>query len=359
MNGRFASNFEISLQETLKIWVDLEKDCVRSEYAELISCPSCSSEERRLYFKKDGFQYDFCLNCQLVYMNPRIQTRFLKDFYSSVANEHYNNDKFGLETQSLQIDDQINAEIFDASLRVDIRHITNKRLLEVGPGRGSFLRHAQDAGFEVYGNELNGPLCDSLVSEFGKVISNCELQESAYPTGHFDAVYLRDVIEHIPNPRQFLNEVSRISGHDAYFVIGTHNIHGLIHRFVGKRHTVVFGFEHPVHWSPKSLGAALYNSGFQVIKTISEHDLPKSRAYLNDFTLSSILRYWLVPSFSTVQPFKKKLRIQRVFLFRLLTNKYIGLRNPLVSWLDQNAGLLLCRLTSRPSYFVLVAKKIQ
>ena len=358
MKVRAKSTLETSLQETLRNWVDIEKDCIQSEYSELITCPSCSSDNRRLHFKKDGFHYDLCLDCKLVYMNPRIQTKFLKNFYSSVANEHYNDEKFGLEATSLLIDDQINTKVFKTSLKRLGGDTNGKRLLEVGPGRGAILRYAQDSGFEVYGNELNGPLCDSLVTYFGNVISNCEIDESAYPSSHFDVVYLRDVIEHIPNPKDFLSEISRISKPGASIIIATHNIDGLIHRVVGKRHTVVFGFEHPVHWSPHSLGTALVNSGFQLIESLSELDFQDSRAYMSDFTLSSILRYWLVPSFSSLQPFEKKLRIQREFLYRLLSNKYFGLRNPLIFKLDQIVGLLLCRLSAKPSYFVVLARKI-
>ena len=84
MKVRAKSTLETSLQETLRNWVDIEKDCIQSEYSELITCPSCSSDNRRLHFKKDGFHYDLCLDCKLVYMNPRIKTKFLKNCYRSV-----------------------------------------------------------------------------------------------------------------------------------------------------------------------------------------------------------------------------------------------------------------------------------
>jgi SAM-dependent methyltransferase len=282
----------------------------------------------------------------------------MKDFYNSPTNEIYNQDKFGLQTESLLVDDQINTEILKTSLQTIGRKIQGEKFLEIGPGRGVLLKVAQDLGFKVYGNELNDALSESLISQFGDAIEACEVQESCYPDNHFDVIYLRDVIEHITDPRFFLDELNRILKIDGSLVICTHNIHGLIHKMVGKRHPVVFGFEHPIHWSPASLRNGLKNSGFTTEQTLYEWDFKKVQNRLSDFTLNSILAYWLIPSFSSIQPFNKKLRISRALLYRLLTNRIFGLQNPVLSRIERAIGHGLCRATRRPSYFAVIAKKI-
>jgi hypothetical protein len=93
--------------------------------------------------------------------------------------------------------------------------------------------------------------------------------------------------------------------------IETHNIDGLIHQIVREKHTVIFGFEHPNHWSPKTLGKALENNGYEVQKVFHSS---------LDFTLNDILRYLYAPTFTTIMPHTviKKRRL----LFKLLRGPF-------------------------------------
>jgi hypothetical protein len=88
--------------------------------------------------------------------------------------------------------------------------------------------------------------------------------------------------------------------------IETHNIDGLINQIVREKHTVIFGFEHPNHWSPKTIGKALENSGFEVQK-IFHSSL--------DFTLNYLLIYCSGPTFTTIMPVTVR---KRRLLFKML-----------------------------------------
>ena len=93
--------------------------------------------------------------------------------------------------------------------------------------------------------------------------------------------------------------------------IETHNIEGLINKIVCERHTVIFGFEHPNHWSPKTIGKILENSGYEVQKVFHSS---------LDFTINDILRYYCTPTFTTIMPMTLS---KRQYFFKLLRAPFL------------------------------------
>jgi SAM-dependent methyltransferase len=183
-------------------------------------------------------------------------------------------------------------------------NITGKKLLEIGCAKGVFLNGARIAGFDVHGLELNKENCDYANKLLNGLVHPIDLFEMKYPSNSFDIVYMRDVIEHIHNPGPFLGEISRILRPGGIIYLETHNIDGLIYRAVGSRHTVIFGFEHPVHWSTKTITFALKKHKLEV-KFIGFKSL--------DFLLRELIKYFLQPTFTTVFPWGVG-RIQRFLL---------------------------------------------
>jgi 2-polyprenyl-3-methyl-5-hydroxy-6-metoxy-1,4-benzoquinol methylase len=80
------------------------------------------------------------------------------------------------------------------------------RLLEIGVGRGAFLQQAQKAGFDISGVELNPDGAESARSK-GFVIYEEDL--SSLCSDHadaWDALCAFQVLEHLPEPRAFLEQ---------------------------------------------------------------------------------------------------------------------------------------------------------
>jgi hypothetical protein len=115
---------------------------------------------------------------------------------------------------------------------------------------------------------------------------------------------MRDVIEHLADPRKIMLELNRIMKPEAMLVLDTHNIDSLINAIVREKHTVVFGFEHPNHWAPKSITALLSRTGFNVI-TIHFRSI--------DFTIYQILSYFIAPTFTTILPLTSNVAASAIF----------------------------------------------
>lgn len=80
------------------------------------------------------------------------------------------------------------------------------RILEVGVGAGHFLEQARAVGFDVTGIELNP---DGAASARAKGFTVFEQDLAALKTenlDYWDAICSFQVLEHLPNPRQFLEQ---------------------------------------------------------------------------------------------------------------------------------------------------------
>lgn len=75
-------------------------------------------------------------------------------------------------------------------------------VLEIGCGSGGFLYHLEDK-YECYGNEWN-PEDAAYVRDVGEIPCEEGLLEDIYPGKTFGAIVARQVLEHVPNPVEWI-----------------------------------------------------------------------------------------------------------------------------------------------------------
>jgi len=302
----------------------LHSHIFNDKYLIEVNCPVCNSNSYRLYGIKDGFTYRRCKKCEMIYMSPRLTDSATLAFYNSKANEVYNEIKFHGQGANIEQDNLVNYQNLELIIKSTQAHPTKSeqlKLLEVGCGSGFFLKSAQNAGFDVYGLELNSRLLGNAKKLLEvETIYGVDVQECDFPDEHFDVIYLRDVIEHIHSPMPFLRKLSALLKVGGVLFLETHNVEGLIFKAVRIRHTCFFGFEHPVHWSPKTLSLALEKSGLDFVDIKFES---------MDCTLYEMIHYYRESTFTTI--FKSA--NNKIF------DKFLGiilrfLRIPIVKYLD-------------------------
>ncbi|MBF0160379.1 MAG: methyltransferase domain-containing protein [Magnetococcales bacterium] len=143
------------------------------------------------------------------------------------------------------------------------RSVTNARVVEIGCGRGSFIRKL--VGDTDTGNTGIGfdPSYEGPELDLGGRLS---FQQSYYDTnsisGSMDVVICRHVIEHIPNPLELLRNIR----HSAYLLpssrvfFETPDVEWIL------RHNVLYDFtyEHCSLFSERSIVTAFQRCGFSV-----------------------------------------------------------------------------------------------
>lgn len=314
---------------------DYEKKQLRDELCEYTDCPACDSSEKEKAFSKDWFTFCKCSNCGMVYLNPRLNDRATYQFYSSEWTTIYNEQKFYGGSNATLIDDNINSRNLGLIKRIKSGQGT---LLEVGIGGGYFLKKAQDIGYDVYGVELNKENCEFAIELLGtsERVLNVDIYDANFKDGSFDVIYTRDVFEHIPNPKKFLAEFSRIAKKGCVVFIEVPNIEGWVYKIVRERHVCVFGFEHLNYWSPDTLSKILERSGFTVKETIHESI---------DFKLAQIISYYYESAFTSVNYSKVKgligllLRITRK-AFSIPPLRYVDYLFPVIADLFKRGSVI-------------------
>jgi len=95
--------------------------------------------------------------------------------------------------------------------------------LDVGCSSGALLQVAQRCGFQIHGAEPAKQAANTASNIPGAKVFQGFLQDAHYPDNHFDIITLFEVIEHLTNPINLVQEIARILKPGGVFLIGTGN----------------------------------------------------------------------------------------------------------------------------------------
>ena len=243
---------------------------------EVIECPFCRDSGTAVLFQ-DGWEARRCRICRLVFVSPRPTPEAVAGIYRN-GQTHNRPERHLAKSGSLAV---------RADARLALCHIAKNcetgRLLEVGPGGGTFLVEARRAGWDVAGVELNPRQAAFIRDELG--IECVETLHELIDLGHFDAVYHKDVLSHLTDPVEtflLLREVLRPGG---IMVFETGN-----GDYDLKYATLIKSFEFPDHlffFSEPALDNLLAASGFVLIDRLRYGTTVQLRL---DRTIRQVLR---------------------------------------------------------------------
>lgn len=168
------------------------------------------------FLNKDGFDLYKCNNCDLVFMNKKPSSDFLKNKLYSYESGY----------QANRVGDLSKTK---ESIRVRrVLNYFNKikpggNILDVGCAHGQFLYWSKKRGFNPVGVELNKRTADSA-KEQGFNVYNGFVEEANFKKNYFDFIFLGEIIEHVLDPRDFIKECSKFLKQGGMIAITTPNI---------------------------------------------------------------------------------------------------------------------------------------
>lgn len=265
------------------------------------SCNLCGSDKMSYLYTVGRFKEPFdiyrCDGCGLVFQCPlpsasRIERMYSKEYYAGTADY-----SFGDERK----DEAGNRILYNRRLEV-IEGCTKGRILDIGCAFGLFLKVAKERGWEVHGVELSKHSAEHA-KKLGLDVFNGTLEDAGYPAGHFDAVVMIELIEHLPDPKGTLKEVNRVLKGGGYVMIQTANVDSITARLDGKRwHYFLPGHLH--YFSRKTLRRMLEETGFEVVKPFIGDELglgTKVKAYLANTKKPSLKKLFKLITIQTVR----------------------------------------------------------
>lgn len=273
-------------------------DYKRFEYeSESRGCNLCGADNAsvissQVSFDQVKYSHVRCKKCGLIYSSP--MPRLDNGALDQMALELWY-DQF--LSKSRQFYDQHFKRYREHNrLRVEAleKYIKPGRLLEVGCGNAYFLAAARERGWEARGVEICRDLC-RYVKEYFKLDIYCGTLEGAgFEDSYFDAVYLNNILEHVPDPAGFLKEVYRVLKDEGVIFTSVPNTKDLLDGlrraagYLGLKGIWKGYLDPPMHlyaYSPRTLKLLLEKCGFRVLKlfTVGEGN----KEYFPDFSKAS------------------------------------------------------------------------
>lgn len=275
-------------------------------------CPLCTSKLTVSFLKAPAldvshsrlYEYMLCESCDVIILCKDCK---IKDDTVDYSNSGY----YSREDNKAKSFIRVLTSLFSL-LRLNIvkKFINNKTLeglniLDIGCGKGGFLEAAKKQGAMVHGLEPTERSFEVAKNKLGQSVQNLMMSKSIFPNNSMDVITMWHVFEHIPMPKDILNDCNYVLKNNGLLVIAIPNYRGLIAKLGGR---VWFNLDpprHVVHYSEKALRKVVENSGFTVINVT--HD------------------YAELTYFSFLQTLLNLLPISKNFLFNYLKRNYSAL----------------------------------
>lgn len=140
------------------------------------------------------------------------------------------------------------------------------RLLDVGCGRGLFLRRMRRAGWDVAGVEADAEVARAISEAHGLDVRGGDPEDWGFPDGSFDAVTLHHVLEHVARPAEMIARSRRLLRDGGLLVAAVPNRDSLQAAFGrGSWFHLDVPF-HLHHFTASGLAGLMRKSGFRIVR---------------------------------------------------------------------------------------------
>lgn len=242
--------------------------------------------------KSNNYFYFKCQHCFTSQIIPQPSSALLLDYYNRF---HLNDLEGGFYDW---VEDRMQAD-FATKIRIIRKFVNNENilLLDVGCGKGFFVKEAIKNGFDAMGIDISNSGID-----YGKRILKVKselksIEELAVDSSYnekFDCITLWATIEHVSNPLSFLNAINKCLKKNGFIFLDTGLGNDFYERFLTGHSQWYDALQHLFVYSEEGLKILLKNSGFEYLyidKNFERNSLRKVIRYLRHsfLCLSSFL----------------------------------------------------------------------
>lgn len=142
------------------------------------------------------------------------------------------------------------------------RYVRRGSLLDLGCWVGFLLDEARSRGWQTLGVEPSDFAGAYARERFGLEVVEASLDEAELPTGSFDAVFLGDVIEHLPDAGGALDRIGSLLVPGGVVALAIPNAGSRLARLMGPRWWSVIP-THVHYFTRRSIGTLLARRGFE------------------------------------------------------------------------------------------------
>jgi SAM-dependent methyltransferase len=195
------------------------------------ACLVCGNTRADFFRAEAGFTILACAGCGLRYLDPQPDALALEQLY---AESYYRSDDAVARGYGRYTEEATN---WRATFRDRLRFLpaAPATVLDVGAAAGFFVEQARLAGYDARGVEPSQWASRFANEELGQPVDTGTLEALGYAASSFQMVTAWEVIEHVPDPRAFLQEVARVLAPGGTFAFSTPDAGSLAARLSGSR----------------------------------------------------------------------------------------------------------------------------
>ena len=150
---------------------------------------------------------------------------------------------------------------------------------------------AQTRGWEAVGVEISSWAVNEGRKNSLNIVEG-SLLKAKFPSDHFDAVTMFDVLEHLSHPREYVKEIHRVLKPGGVLIVETPNVDGFFAKHVYRENAyLVKPHSHICLYSLKSAARLIANVRFRSVRMARFPYCRKiTLAYLKDVVASRLLK---------------------------------------------------------------------
>jgi len=259
---------------------------------ELDHCPLCNSR------KISEFHRDFrgnaifkCESCNIQFMNPQYTNEYLEDYYKG----YIDHDSDAKEEPA--------AAAYKLYLNAFSKFCTTAgKMLDYGCGAGRFMDASIKAGWDVSGYDVDCDGTHRVEEKTGvKVWCGDPMEMVRNCNGKFDVVSMHQVLEHIKNPSEVMDNIVSMIKPDGYLMISVPNICSLSSRLKNflerkgmrkNRLGAHYSTDHHLfYYCPETLRIFLASKGFRILWKRNGHKAEIGESNLSRFIKRNIIEH--------------------------------------------------------------------
>ncbi len=265
MDHELRKRYFEELEKEIKELVNAETGLLDLKYAEIIPCPLCDADKEyheKLFFK-NGYTFVRCSRCGMIFTNPQVKSDYLEELYGkSCATDLW------VEIQESAKEQVWKKKLFLENINLILKYGPSKvcRLLDIGCSSGYFLElletHYKDK-VQAMGLELNEKAVASALTK-GLPVKKC-LLEDLPKEGKFDIFTVFGVLEHLPRPKPFLQQIKDYANPGALIQVVVPNAYSLYHLFLQQKSVGFDGRNHLLYFGEDTIKKLFQESGYKII----------------------------------------------------------------------------------------------
>ncbi len=215
-----ADEVKVDFEELKNKWEEmlrkyyLDAKTLNPKFTLDVPCPYCGSTKIAQSFYLNGFCHKTCLECETLYVSPRLSDTCIKELYSD---DYYNE----MYTRSmLPVFEKRKQLIGRRKFTQAVAHWGGQgpgKVLDIGAGIGEVTDVFREKGWSTHAIEMNKVAVEWLRKRGHEEVFHGPLED--WTTSHkYDIIMAWGLIEHVVDPGAFLRRVHELLAPGGLFV---------------------------------------------------------------------------------------------------------------------------------------------